>query len=235
MARESDAGDRFSRSSALLAAVLTMAAGYVDAIGYLNLGHVYVANMSGNSIGLGIGVGWRDTHRVLHYALPLASFFCGLAFARVLVDLGVALRWRALAAPALGLESLALAGLLVFPGGTAGILFGGVAMGIQAATLSRFNGASVYTAFVTGSMVKAAENLSNVAVALLRRARPNRKHLRYGVWFMLLWASYVGGAVGGVIALGGLGTASVAIAVALIAGVGVVDLLFPARLDRDVR
>ena len=41
----------------LLLIVLTVVTGLVDAVSYLKLGHVFVANMTGNVVLLGLGVG----------------------------------------------------------------------------------------------------------------------------------------------------------------------------------
>ena len=49
---------------AVMAALLTCVGGYVDSIGYLHLGQIYVANMSGNSVALGIHSAWLDWPQV---------------------------------------------------------------------------------------------------------------------------------------------------------------------------
>jgi uncharacterized membrane protein YoaK (UPF0700 family) len=49
-----------------LAVLLTLTAGYVDAVGFLRLHGIYVANMSGNSIAIGLhsALGdWRPCSR----------------------------------------------------------------------------------------------------------------------------------------------------------------------------
>jgi hypothetical protein len=45
---------------------LSLAAGCVDAVGYLGLGQVFVANMTGNTVLLGLAIGQADGRGVLH-------------------------------------------------------------------------------------------------------------------------------------------------------------------------
>ena len=77
----------------VLAIALTAVAGYVDAVGYLVLAHVFTANMSGNTIAVGRAIVDGDWSTYL-----LALWFAYLLFAAF----GVAaqMRW--------GLASLAV-------------------------------------------------------------------------------------------------------------------------------
>ncbi|MBV9760400.1 MAG: DUF1275 family protein [Acidobacteriaceae bacterium] len=44
--------------------IITWLAGYVDAVGFLSLSHIYTANMSGNSVAVGIQLASRiASHR----------------------------------------------------------------------------------------------------------------------------------------------------------------------------
>src|SRR5579862_2124319 len=82
------------------AGILCLVAGFVDAYGYLALGHVFAANMTGNTVLLGIAAAEGDGGRTLTYAVTLIAFLCGALLAslairrygkRPLVLLGVAL------------------------------------------------------------------------------------------------------------------------------------------------
>ena len=55
MGRHSAAGVPRSRDAMLTS--LSLAAGCVDAVGYLGLGQVFVANMTGNTVLLGLAIG----------------------------------------------------------------------------------------------------------------------------------------------------------------------------------
>ena len=56
---------------------LSLAAGCVDAVGYLGLGQVFVANMTGNTVLLGLAIGQVGGRGVLHAGTALAGFVLG--------------------------------------------------------------------------------------------------------------------------------------------------------------
>lgn len=223
-----------SPSMASIAFALTLLAGYVDAIGYLSLGHVYVANMSGNSIAIGIHSAGREWPQVWRYAWPVVSFTLGLFVSRLLVSWGMIAGWRSVAAPAIVVEMVALLAFSIMRGGPAGVLAAGVAMGIQAATLARFYGSTVYTCFVTGSLVRFAENGADVLIGCVRSGSGKPGDLRRATWFALIWTAYVAGATLGASALWALAETSIWIAIAGLSMLCVVDLISPARLDKSI-
>src|SRR3989440_10789149 len=61
----------------LLLLVLTMITGLVDAFSYLALGHVFVANMTGNVVFLGFAVAGAPGFSIPASVVALAAFFCG--------------------------------------------------------------------------------------------------------------------------------------------------------------
>jgi uncharacterized membrane protein YoaK (UPF0700 family) len=69
--------------------VLTIVTGVVDALAYLRLGHVFVANMTGNVVFLGFAAAGAGGLSVLGSLLALAFFLCGgIAAGRVAGRLG---------------------------------------------------------------------------------------------------------------------------------------------------
>src|SRR6201999_737911 len=106
-----------------VAALLTLTAvtGLVDAVSYLRLGHVFVANMTGNVVFLGFSVDPNSGLSTLASLIAIAGFLLGalaggrLAHAVPTVD---ARRWLAIAftteAAVLGVVA-ALTGLGVLP------------------------------------------------------------------------------------------------------------------------
>ena len=104
----------FSRSLASVAIVLTLLAGYIDAIGYLSLGHIYVANMSGNSVAVGIQASHMGAAQVWRSLWPILSFMAGVLISRLIVGWGLRAAWRSLAAPMIAFETVALAGFTSF-------------------------------------------------------------------------------------------------------------------------
>lgn len=87
-----------------LAVLLTVLAGYIDAIGYLKLKGIYVANMSGNSISVGLHAASAHWSIVITRLWPVFSYVLGLITARILVDLARTHGFRRTAAPPFLLE-----------------------------------------------------------------------------------------------------------------------------------
>jgi uncharacterized membrane protein YoaK (UPF0700 family) len=73
--------------------LLTLATGLVDAVSYLGLGHVFVANMTGNIVFLGFALAGAQGFSIASSLVALAAFLVGAAVAgRVIVALDT--RWR---------------------------------------------------------------------------------------------------------------------------------------------
>src|SRR5215467_6235892 len=70
----------------LLLLALTWAAGNVDAIGYLGLGRVFTANMTGNTVLLGLHLGQAQGAAAVRALLALVGFGVGLAVGALLVE-----------------------------------------------------------------------------------------------------------------------------------------------------
>src|SRR5215510_6689154 len=65
---------------------LTFAAGYVDAIGYVALGGVFTANMTGNTVLLGLYLGQEQSAAVLRSLVALAGFGAGVLIGALVVE-----------------------------------------------------------------------------------------------------------------------------------------------------
>ncbi|HVX83227.1 MAG TPA: YoaK family protein [Phycisphaerae bacterium] len=206
----------------MLAASLTAVAGYVDAAGYLLLSKIYTANMSGNSVALGIRLAEREGSDIWRRALPIVFFFAGLVASSTVHE--VAKRYgrpRHPFAVMFSAEVALLAGFTVAafglhpavgvnPGmGTFCILAGlaGVAMGVQNASLRRAGALTIHTTHVTGLLLQCADALV-VAIGALARppSRKARRDALINAGFLFgLWALYVAGAVASTLLLGTLG------------------------------
>lgn len=141
---------------ALLA--LTAAAAGTDAISYLGLGHVFCANMTGNTVLLGLGVATGDLAAAGRSATALGAFVLGA------VGIGATLSgsgWTRGLAAALGFECLLLTVLTAWwatlahtpAGGTRYGLIGlaGAAIGTQSATVRHLRVPGVSTTYITGT------------------------------------------------------------------------------------
>jgi len=150
----------------LLLLGLTWPAGFVDAISFLGLGNVFTANMTGNTILLGIALGHGDLAAALRSSLALAGFCLGATAGALIVmradraevpwpssiTKALAVEFAALATFALGSTwygAMSLAGLR----STAFlILLSAFAMGVQSAAVRRFGVSAVTSTAVTGTL-----------------------------------------------------------------------------------
>jgi uncharacterized membrane protein YoaK (UPF0700 family) len=188
-----------------MAVSLAAAAGFVDAFVYVTVTPVFVANMSGNLIHLGIAAGERSGHVVAAAAVALAGFLFGAIAATTHLD-----RRRRAGLPStqtglLVTESalIVLLMILVTAGGSAYsavirpfdyavVVVGSVAMGCQAVALRRVGQIAVSTTYGTGAIVRLGEK---VALALRRADRPSDARRRHTIGVLCaVLVGYVGGA-----------------------------------------
>ena len=136
--------------------------GFVDALGFLTLRGVYLGNMSGDSVGVGLALARRDWHELIIRGGPVLSFSVGLLLGGVIQDL--ARRWavRRLLALALVIEALCLFAFGAMPAWADGprVFLGAVAMGIQNTSLRNSGIVSLYTTHVTGLLTNLTESVS---------------------------------------------------------------------------
>jgi uncharacterized membrane protein YoaK (UPF0700 family) len=138
------------------AMLLATTGGLLDAITYLNHGHVFANAMSGNVIFLGIAVLGHDWSDIAPHLVPLVAFFAGVTTSKHL-------RTR------LGLRSvplgLALEILVVFvlgslPGSFPQMAFTGIlayVAAIQVASFRRVDRFAYNSTFITGNLRDVAE------------------------------------------------------------------------------
>ncbi|WP_213772958.1 YoaK family protein [Bradyrhizobium sp. dw_78] len=171
-------------------ASLGSVAGYIDALGFIDLSGIYTAAMTGNTVQLGVTFARQEWPHFVLVAITLGSFFCGGLLSSFIR--------RHLPRPAL--ELLIMAGLIL----AAQIIrlsvenpvsielpLLAVSMAMQGQTISRFGGMSIQTIVVTNNMLKCAD-------ALVGRYLPRRQETPTPVADFILpgcaWLTYVVGA-----------------------------------------
>ena len=188
-----------------MVAALAAAAGFVDAFVFQHVTPVFVANMSGNLVRLGMSAGVHDGPQAMAALIALAGFAAGVTAGAVHIDSHVradrAIESSLLLFVESGLLTLLalivrLADITYSPSTEAAdypvILLGAAAMGLQAVALRRVGQVAVSTTYGTGAVVRLSEK---IALALRRTPRPNdhRRRTTIAVLATVLLC-YVGGA-----------------------------------------
>jgi len=156
-----------------LVLLLAWTAGSVDAIGFLGLNHVFTANMTGNTVLLGLTLGQGHGFAAIPNVIALLGFGMGVALGAVIVERGgKSGDWDRRVTGAVFLEGIMLAAFTVLwhaaPGGAARssnvlyllIALSALAMGIQSAAVRRLNLPGVATTYVTGTMTSLIAGLA---------------------------------------------------------------------------
>lgn len=236
----------------LLAAFLTWMAGFVDAVGYLSLGQIYTANMSGNSVAIGIHAVSGEWTETLRRLLPVVAYFAGLLCCRLLIAYGASHRIRRIASVTLFCEIVLLIPVFLASTQIAALLswtFVGLlalAMGVQNATLTHFSSLTVHTGFVTGTLVKCAEYMARYLTwawdQIWHRRRPvwqvfarsgEQKAFSAGIWLALIWLAYVIGACFGALGQHAYKFRSLLVPIIGLACVGAADLHQPLAIREE--
>lgn len=189
---------RYAKRFWILGAATSGLAGYVDAIGFLKVGGLFVSFMSGNSTRFAVGLATAGP--VAGIAAGLIGAFVGGVVAGTIVS-AMAGVWRkpaAMIGVAILLAGAAAVDARVPVGVTTALL--AAAMGM-ANTLFQHDGeVSVGVTYMTGALVKFAQRL---AMAML--GGPRWAWLPY----LLLWGGLVAGAIVGAIVYPHVGTAAI--------------------------
>jgi uncharacterized membrane protein YoaK (UPF0700 family) len=179
-----------SRRNVALACALSALAGYVDGIGYLHLGGLFVSFMSGNSTRMGVSLA-QGQWLVAAAAFGLIVLFVIGAAAGSLIVLGRGANRQpwVLRAEALLLAAAALCYAFGHPNAAVGAIV--LAMGLENAVFQIDGGAGLGLTYVTGALVKAGQLLAEALTGGPRWGwAPN----------LMLWAALVAGSLCGALA-----------------------------------
>jgi uncharacterized membrane protein YoaK (UPF0700 family) len=179
-----------SRRDIVLACALSALAGYVDGIGFLQLGGLFVSFMSGNSTRLGVSL--AEGHwEIAAQALGLIVLFVVGAAAGCLIVLGRGAHRQPWVLLVEGLLLVASALCYTFGLPSAAVSAIVLAMGLENAVFQIRGGGGLGLTYVTGALVKVGQH---IAAAVSGGPRwdwvPN----------LLLWAALVAGSLCGALA-----------------------------------
>jgi uncharacterized membrane protein YoaK (UPF0700 family) len=177
----------------LQATLLTVVAGIADAVGYITMGAVFAANMTGNTVLAGIAAAHGRYGDAFNHLSPLVTFFIGAMLARLILRL-----WQR-PAVAIGLEAVLLAALDFLPVATEGkVLIVAGAMGVQASAVTQFAGAAISTVVVTSTLARTADAALDALLPGAAKTPPAKTTPRL---LALTWLGYLVGAVVGALLL----------------------------------
>jgi uncharacterized membrane protein YoaK (UPF0700 family) len=204
--------DKTAHFSVVLLAVI---AGFVDAVGFITLGHIYTANMSGNSVAVGIQLAARHWPEMLGRIWPVLAYLSGTMFCRLLVQIGARYKFRGIVSVTVVCEiglllPVCIENPLRADSGYVQMLCVGLlasAMGIQNATVTKVQSVPVHTGFVTGMLLQSVEEFTKYLTWLYEgiRTRQNpllqvisqsfgQRSFQIAIWLASIWVCYVAGA-----------------------------------------
>jgi uncharacterized membrane protein YoaK (UPF0700 family) len=207
------------RRAATYLLALALASGFVDAASYLGLGRVFTANMTGNTVLLGVAVAEGSGFEAARAGAALGGFCLGVALGVLLVersDRG----WPAVARRTFALEIAALVALLAgwtavgVPSLRYGLIaLSGLAMGTQSAAVRAARTGGIATTYVTGTLTGAIGRL----VEHLRGESQSTGTAGLGGG---VWVTYAIGALGGAALERAWHGAVIAVPLAIVCAVG---------------
>ncbi|MGH3576168.1 MAG: YoaK family protein [Mycobacterium sp.] len=216
MAVASPVSDRLTVAALLL---LTFATGLVDAISVLVLGHVFVANMTGNAIFLGFWFVPGAGVDLIAAVVAFVGFLIGTVIGGRLIR-GLRERTRLWLTTALGIEVVMLvvlsilagAGVLSYQANTKLILIAGLAMtfGVQNATARQFGIQELTTTVLTSTIVGIGVD------SRLAGGTGEREKLRYSVVLAMLGGAVVGATLSRVVVAPVIALAAAVVAVSML-------------------
>lgn len=198
------------------AAALMWTAGFVDALGYLRLAGLYVANMSGNSVGMGLHGALGELSGLLRGFAPVIGFFFGLLITVVVLDWAKRRHVAHRLVIVLALETVMLAAFALIAGPDPEVTeahfyllvtLGSLAMGLQNSVLLHFGALTIYTTHITGLLTRLAHAVADAlfwvrdhasvypSSGALWRAASRSAVVLEGAGLLGLWLLYVAGAL----------------------------------------
>jgi len=243
-----------------LALLLTSVGGFVDAVGYIALFQVFTANMSGNSIHMGMYLGQRNWPELMRPLCAVTSYVVGMLLTRITIGVAGRKGIRRIASFTFAVEALLLFGFArARPEMHLGQLvqlhspeyFGFVAMlafamGVQTATLTHFGTLNAYTTFVTGTLTKTTESATRAlfwAWDYVRQSGTSaivahalrQQDVRETLMLSSIWTCYVAGAALGVLAKARWEVRALYFPVGVLLLLVILDRLRPLDIEEEKR
>jgi uncharacterized membrane protein YoaK (UPF0700 family) len=199
---ESTAARRRSRAAPVmrrllaLTMIMTLLAGFVDAVGYARLGQLYLSFMSGNSTRWGMALASSDRAVIGWGGTIIVTFVLGCMLGSLVAAASGRFKLVCVLASELVclLTSLILAALAV---GRPALLPIALAMGMQNAAHQVIYGSDTGKTFITGTLVSVGQSLAQVLLGHGRGAEAATS--------LASWCAFVTGVFFGAVSLADLG------------------------------
>ncbi|HEY9447868.1 MAG TPA: YoaK family protein [Burkholderiales bacterium] len=196
---------RASAARNALLLLLSCAAGCIDALSYLQLGQVFVANMTGHAVLLGVSLVAVETYKIVNALMAICGFFLGAVAGSWMVDPSSRpTLWPRTVTITLWLESALLGGIAVLwaltdsrtPLAVVLYVFGSsLAMGLQSAAVRGLRAAGIATTYITGTLTTLAADMVALMRHVARSERVPADHpagLLAGVWLIYILGATIG-------------------------------------------
>jgi|GEM_PF-1872682 uncharacterized membrane protein YoaK (UPF0700 family) len=213
------------RTGLLIAALFSASAGAVDIIAYLEFDHVFVANMTGNTVLFAGELVGREFSKALTHLLPIITFLAGVVAARI---------WLAQIdrsdSPRLGFWLTLIAGVWIISAillpnlGSVLIPVLAFSVGAQNASLLHLEKIPVNTAFISGNL----EKLGEAIVSLFRKSADRDDKIKF-IAFGTIWTAYAAGAAIGALAAQQIGKQSLVVPAGILCGSAILIFLTHLR------
>lgn len=201
------------RSPAIFAALITATAGYLDAVGYVQLAGLYISFMSGNSTHLGVSVAsaaWADAAST---AAVILAFVVGAFLGAIVAERAGAGQVIAVLLAELLVLLIAL-GLAIAAGPRPAMHIVAAAMGMQNSAHQRIAGADVGKSYVTGTLFSFGRSLAQLLAG--------KGGVRPALVLAGSWLALVGGVMAGATALATFGLLLSLVLIVLVLALAVV-------------
>lgn len=242
----------------LVSLSLTGVGGFVDAVGYIALFQIFTANMSGNSVHIGMYLGKQSWLELARPMCAVVSYVVGMILTRITVEIAGRRDIRRIASVTFAVEAVLL---LVFAHARPAMHLGQIvdrqspgyftlvavlafAMGVQTATLTHIGALTIYTTFVTGTLTKLSESLTRVlfwgydqlrqtSMSDIVRVAAQQKDVREGLMLAGTWTCYVVGAAFGTVSKQRWELRALYIPVVVLVGFILLDRLRPIDVEEE--
>lgn len=184
-----------SISGLLFASLATAVAGFLDAVGYSQLDHLYVSFMSGNSTHFGMSLAAGQWSQAASAVYIIAIFVIGTFLGTIILDASP----RPLLAILVGEIAFCCAAMVMANAGIAAtaLVLTALMMGMQNVVHQNVGGTDAGKGFITGALFGLGQALARVASGAGGLAK--------AAVYASTWLSFIIGVVGGGISILGLG------------------------------